>query len=217
MEGASSQSNFNVNLVKLLRIIYHNARSLLPKLNELYAVTEAETPDIICIVEISDNELAIDNYQILRLDRDRHGGGVIMYVHSLLCPKILLAGHKNLELLIISISPQNSSCKVCVSLFYRPPSSNLEFFDNLCLVLQSLNPSVYNSFVLLGDFNVNYFCTHSLLYKRLSDCLSPFSLCQVVSSATHRSSRGTTSLIDLAFVPNLSQVSSCSVIYTPSG
>ena len=109
MEGASSQSNFNVNPVKLLRIIYYNARSLLPKLDELCAVTEAETPDIICIVEtwlsieISDNELAINSYQILRLDRDRHGGGVIMYVHSLLCPKILLAGPKNLELLIISI------------------------------------------------------------------------------------------------------------------
>ena len=39
-----------------------------------------------------------------------------------------------------------------------------------------------------------------------------FSLCQVVSSATHRSPSGTTSLIDLAFVPSLSQVSSCSVV-----
>ena len=76
----------------------------------------------------------------------------------------------------------------------------------------SSNPSVYNSFVLLGDFNVNYFCTHSLLYKRLSDCLSPFSLCQVVSSVTHRSPSGTTSLIDLAFVPSLLQVSSFSVV-----
>ena len=36
--------------------------------------------------------------------------------------------------------------------------------------------------------------------------MSPFSLCQVVSSAT------TTSLIDLTFVPSLSQVSSCSVV-----
>ena len=126
MEGASSQSNFNINLVKLLRIIYYNARSLLPQLDKLCAVTEAENPDIICIVEtwlsseISDNELAIDNYQIFRLNRDCHGGGVIMYVHSSLCPKILSAGPNNLELLIISISPQNSSCKVCVSLFYQP-------------------------------------------------------------------------------------------------
>ena len=135
-----------------------------------------------------------------------------MYIHSSLTPKVLSAGANNLELLIISVSPQNSSSKLCVSLFDRPPSSNSGVFDNLCTALQSLNPSVYNSFVLLGDFNVNYFCTHSPLYARLSDCLSPFSLSQLVSSATHKCPSGTTSLIDLAFVPNLSQVNSCSVV-----
>ena len=53
-----------------------------------FAVAEATCPDVICIVEswlsdeISDNELAIDNYQILRLNRNRHGGGAVMYIHS---------------------------------------------------------------------------------------------------------------------------------------
>ena len=216
MEGASSHCNPKPTI--FLRIIYYNARSRLPKLDELRAVTEAENPDNVCIVEtwlsneISDSELTINNYQILRLDRDRHGGGVIMYIHSSLTPKVLSAGANNLELLIISVSPQNSSSKLCVSLFYRPPSSNSGVFDNLCTALQSLNPSVYNSFVLLGDFNVNYFYTHSPLYARLSDCLSPFSLSQLVSSATHKYPSGTTSLIDLAFVPNLSQVNSYSVV-----
>ena len=51
-----------------LHIIYYNVRSLLPKLDELYAVAEATNPDIICIVEswlpdeILDDEIAIDDY-----------------------------------------------------------------------------------------------------------------------------------------------------------
>ena len=58
------------------------------KLDELCAVAEATNPQVMCIVEswlsdeISDNELVIDNYQILRLNRNRHGGGIVMYVHS---------------------------------------------------------------------------------------------------------------------------------------
>ena len=42
---------------------------------------------MICIVEtwlskdISDNELVMPYYQIFWRDRDRHGGGVLMYVH----------------------------------------------------------------------------------------------------------------------------------------
>ena len=157
--------------------------------------------------DISDNELAIDQYQILRLDRDRHGGGVLMYVHCSLSPKVLSAGDHSLELLIVSVSPVGSTSKFCISLFYRPPSSSgTEVLESLSTVLQSLNPEVFNSFVLIGDFNVDYFCTHSFLYKRLFDCLSPFSLRQIVPHATHERPNGTSTLIDLAFIPNPSQL-----------
>ena len=65
----------------------YNVRSLLPKTDELRAVCVTSKPDIICIVEIwldnniSDNELAMQDYQLFRLDRNRHGGGIALYVH----------------------------------------------------------------------------------------------------------------------------------------
>ena len=43
-------------------------------------------PDIVCIVEtwlgsdVLDSEICIPDYELTRLDRDRHGGGVIIYV-----------------------------------------------------------------------------------------------------------------------------------------
>ena len=71
LEGVSYQ---NIPTSKSLSIIYFNARSLLPKIDELRAIAEADSPNILCVVEswlsndISDNdrhELAIDQYQIL--------------------------------------------------------------------------------------------------------------------------------------------------------
>ena len=88
-----------------LHIQYYNARSLLPKFEELCAIVEVEKPDIICIVEtwlsseIEDNEVMIDNYQIIRQDRNRHGGGVLMYINSCLSVKVLSSGANSLELL----------------------------------------------------------------------------------------------------------------------
>ena len=76
---------------KSLNILYYNARSLLPKLDELSAIAEVERPDVICIVEswlsaeILNCEVSIESYEILRLDRNRHGGGLVMYIHNSFC------------------------------------------------------------------------------------------------------------------------------------
>ena len=223
MEGGSSH-HVSVGVPSIcvppsrpLHIIYYNARSLLPKLDELCAVAEATNPDVICIVEswlsdeILDDEIAIDNYRILRLNRNRHGGGIVMYIHSSSSSQVLSAGANSHELLVVSISTFNSFCKFCISLFYHPPSC-VDAIDTLCMTLFSLDPSVFDSFILLGDFNVDYFCITTSLYKRLAECLSPFALHQVVQSATHHSSIGTPSLIDPVFISNVSQLGSCSVI-----
>ena len=120
----------------LCNIVYYNARSLLPKLDELWAVAEATNPDVICIVEswlsheILDDEIAIDNYQILRLNRNRHGGGIVMYTHSSLSSHVLSAGANGHELLIVPVSILNSLCKFC----YRPPSC-VDAIDALCMTL----------------------------------------------------------------------------------
>ena len=60
MKSVSSQSG-------KLSVINHNARSLIPKIDELHGIAKAKHPDVICIVEswlsndIQDNELVINN------------------------------------------------------------------------------------------------------------------------------------------------------------
>ena len=129
-----SNNNNNANDAKssCLNIVYYNARSLHPKMDELRAFVDIHQPHIICIVEtwlcedISDNEIGLHGYQVLRLDRNRHGGGLLMYVHESLVPKVIVVGPSDIELLIISVTGHASTCKHHVGLYYPPPSSGVE-------------------------------------------------------------------------------------------
>ena len=91
-----------------LEIIYFNARSILPKLDELHLLCADSSPHVVCIVEtwlddsVFDNKLTIPNYCLVRLDRNRHGGGVLLYIRDDLSYNVIFMGPENLELLGIS-------------------------------------------------------------------------------------------------------------------
>ena len=110
--------------------MYFNCRSLIPKFDELATLCSANSPSIICLTEtwlcesISSNEILIPNYSVVRLDRHRHGGGVAIYVHNcfafkvLLKVKVLLYGPSGLELLVLSLSPDNNpNLTMCTGVF----------------------------------------------------------------------------------------------------
>ena len=137
MEGARSQksptihanSKPSVSKVKViksdsLRILYYNARSLLPKLDELSATIEAhDFPDVVCIVEswlchdIREQEIAIPNYNVFRHNRNRHGGGILLYIKDTYITSELPGTPTDLEI-ITKFCVQNGNCKACLSLFY---------------------------------------------------------------------------------------------------
>ena len=97
-------------------------------------------------------------------------------------------------------------------LFYRPPSSSVSIFNNLCTTLQMVNPAQFSTFLLLGDFNVNFYKPQHHLFSHVNDILYSFSLVQVVPSFTHVSPNGSTSLIDLALLSDTSCLQSCTTL-----
>lgn len=109
----------------------------MPKIDELRALCQAEKPHCVCIVEswlsqdISNSELFIPNYTIVRHDRNRHGGGVLIYSLSALSTNTVFKGSVDLELLIVSLNVSGSS--VVVALMYRPPNVSDSVFDDLFL------------------------------------------------------------------------------------
>lgn len=223
---ASLQSDLNmcnnVNNVCIssnsnLSIVYFNARSLLNKIDYLRLVCQASQPDIVCIVEswleheIHNDEVSIDGYDVVRSDRNRHGGGVLIYISKALTYKVLYSGDHELELLVISVSNIFDRC-ICLGVLYRPPNAGHFVLDSVSNVLCNMHISnLFSNFVLLGDFNIDFNNPNHTYYNHLSSFMSSFFLTQVVSSPTRVTSQSCT-LIDLALVSECSFVHSCNVI-----
>ena len=72
--------------------------------------------------DIPDIEISTDDYDIVRHDRNRHGGGVLIYIHTSLTWEVLLRGPINLEFLRLFIRSSCSVYKHFVSVLYCPPS-----------------------------------------------------------------------------------------------
>ena len=193
-------------------VLYFNARSLLPKVDCLRTVATVHSPDCICIVEtwlngdIFDSELCIEGYDIIRLDRNRHGGGVLIYVSSTYSHNVLYSGSPELELIIVSIC---TTVPIIIALFYRPPSSTYSILDNLLTVLCThVRASFSHNLILLGDFNINFLNNSHPLFTKLLIVTSSLSLSQIVSELTHLSPT-LNSLIDLVFLSSPENLSSC--------
>ena len=69
-------------------VLYFNVRSLIPKFDNLCLICASVCPTFVCVVEswlsseIDDSEISIQGYNVVRLDRTRHGGGLVIYVHN---------------------------------------------------------------------------------------------------------------------------------------
>ena len=121
---------------------------------------------------------------------------------------ILFKGSVDLELLIVSF--KLSSFVIVVALMYRPPNVSDIIFDELFSVLCNyVNVSLFNCFVLIGDFNVNFLVSNTS-YQKLLSVTNSFSLTQTVTEPTRISNSST--LIDLIFLSSPSQLSSCVTI-----
>ena len=62
--------------------------SLMPHLDELRIFVSEQRPHTICITEtktdstIGNSHIEIDDYVVVRNDRNKHGGSVAMYIHK---------------------------------------------------------------------------------------------------------------------------------------
>ncbi|KAK6171783.1 hypothetical protein SNE40_018213 [Patella caerulea] len=149
---------FNALSTCNISIVHNNVCSLLPKLDIIEA--EFSDHDIICITEshldntIKDSEILLPGYRSpIRLDRNRHGGGVVVYIknnlhfqirHDLINP--------NIELIFIDLFTDYT--KFLLGVLYRPPNTRVAFWDILYDTLSNALDSD-SFFILTGDFNIN--------------------------------------------------------------
>ena len=71
-----------------MHLIYLNIDSLLPKIDELRHMARLSNVAVIGISEskldksVTNSEILIDNYDLLRCDRNRNGNGVACYIRN---------------------------------------------------------------------------------------------------------------------------------------
>ena len=186
----------------------------MPKIDNLRIFCATYHPDLICVTESwLGSEISIQGYSVIRLDRNRHGGGVLIYVKSVFSCSLVFKGTADLELIVASFvcTIPGTSPDFTLGLFYRPPHSSSFVLDSLFTVLCNLNVSIFAIFYLIGDFNIDYFCTSHPLYCKLTSVVSSFNLTQIVTEPT-RTTNSSATLIDLIFASSPTQVESCSTI-----
>ena len=88
----------------------------------------------------------------------------------------------------------------------------MSVLDNFFTVLEGLDPSYFSNFMLLGDFNIDFYNPHSPQYCKVTDVMHSFSLMQAVGEATHTTPSGKETLIDWALVSQITKLRHCAVI-----
>ena len=186
----------NANDFKLASL---NVRSLFPKVDEVATFVKTFNFSVFIVNEswldesISDNDIQIPGYDVIRRDRNRQGGGVCIYIMSNLKYSILQGYGIDIESAWICIDIYSK--KIVVGTVYRPPSANKFYDDSILNELEKLT-AMNENVILLGDLNVDCL-KNNVSQTNFIGCLEDiFSMTQLVNEPT-RETPTSVSLIDV--------------------
>ncbi|PKU29317.1 mitochondrial fission process protein 1 [Limosa lapponica baueri] len=145
-----------------LKCIYANACSMGNKQDELEAIVQQDSYDIVAITEMwwddSHNwNAAMNGYKLLRRNRQgRRGGGVALYIRECFDCVELDSSDDKVECLWIRMKGKANKGDFVLGVCYRPPTQDEQvdevFYKRLAEVSQS--PAL----VLVGDFSLPDIC-----------------------------------------------------------
>ena len=193
--------------MKGLRIYHLNIHSLCNKLDELRLFCNEYKPYILLLNEtwldenISDDELHLTSYNIIRRDKDSFGGGVAVYIDEQLQFKhINMEVHPHIEVIWFELIPTKSK-KMLFGSLYRPPTVDTSVF------LQEVESIIVNysrdknETILLCDFNFDFALPLSGYQQKARNFLHitrVFNLMQIICECMRITEHSRT-LIDLFF------------------
>ena len=189
------------------KIGHLNIRSLVKNIDQLRIYLSNQKYNILSINEtmldtstISNYEINISGYDIVRTDRNRNGGGVALYVRNVIDYKIRnYLRTENLETITIEVCPPKAK-SFFVNTWYRPPDASIECFEwyEECIINMDLENK---ETILMGDFNCdwsklsnNNAASHTV---RMATLASTYQFEQMIKEPT-RVTAASRTLIDLA-------------------
>ena len=202
---------------KGLHFVHLNIRSLLPKIDEVRMLARNTRAAFICITEtwlevsVFDSEVQNDSYVLRRQDRNRHGGGVCIYIQSDLSfnPRDDLS-HAKLEATWIKLLLPKTKLILC-GVVYRPPQqcNFYNLFEDQCIAHSDF---IENESVILRDFNTDVTKSKRCnLVKSLFDVMNMLNSSQIISdeflTRVTRVSKTSSTTIDLILVFDTDKIS----------
>lgn len=207
--GESSAESIESAAAGGLSVLYTNCRSLLRNLDDLRAMVAIAQPDVIALCEtwlgpeIRSCEVGLPSYSLVRHDRSRHGGGVLLYIRESI---MVLSCRRDERAELLSAVLSTSGGPLWVGVLYRPPGTSLSLED-LESVLLAQDLSAHRKAILIGDFNIDLM---SDVGSDLLDMTSSLGLTQLVREPT-RVTASSATLIDHVHASSPSLVSSLCV------
>lgn len=182
---------------KGLKICHINAQSLNNKIDEFRFTFEHSGVDIICVSETwfnpktPDSLISLNGFNLYRADRERHAGGVAIYISNKLNSKPYIKSDPRTSVEFIFCEILSFDARLLVGCVYRP-NRNIHF-DEFLNKLETTTVS-FNDIIIAGDFNSNLLSDSFLLDNMTSLGFSPTNS----SIPTHYTETSST-LLDLFF------------------
>ena len=218
-EGMSLESTETKNEIHNtgFKVTALNIFSLMPHLDELRIFLNEQRQHIIGITEAKidstiDNSHIIEiyDYVVERNDRNRHGGGVAMYI----CKSVnyrLREDSSNSDIESISIQVKVCNYKpFIVTSIYRPPGIPVDYFNELDKLFHFIDAEDKET-IYLGDTNCDMLDSTNNDTKHLMKLLTKFNLVQLIKSPT-RTTATTKTVIDHIITNRSESVSKSGVL-----
>lgn len=128
--------------------------------SKLSSLSESKSPSVILLCEtflstnVPDTAINIENYSVLRRDRDSFGGGLIIYYKNITLTRLPKLENIVDETLWFRFNHCGTRFTCCLG--YRPPSSGFQILENLSSSSQHININNNNVTVLFGDLNLTH-------------------------------------------------------------
>ena len=217
---SSSIDNWKVFNKRGLHLIHLNINSLLSKIDELRAIAKKSRAAVIGITEsrldesVTDGEINIDGYELIRSDRNRHRGGVACYIRNDISfnPRGNFSSEVEnifLDMLLPKTKP------ILIGILYRPPKQS-KFLDKLSTAISETDNFDAQEVYILGDLNINLVNNQKHTpngIKRYKEFCSLNGLKQLLTLPTHIT-KTSTSLLDHVLTNSADRVSQFGVVDT---
>ena len=209
----------SINVVRL-HVIHLNINSVLSKINQLRVITKKSKAAVIGVTEskldatVLDGELNINGYEVIRSDRNRHGGIVACYVRNDICFNIRSDFCHEIENIFFDMLLPKTK-PILVGILYRPPDQS-KFLDKLSTAISRSNAFDYQEVYILGDLNINLINKQKYIpngIKRYKEFCSLYGLEQLISTPA-RVTENSSSVLDHILTNSTDRVSQSGVIDT---